>query len=152
VDIFKLLEELEEYIQGCRRVPMTGKLLMGEDELLDFIDRIRSLLPEEIHQAKLMAKDRERLMEEARAEADRVLAQANQQIEGMIRESEMVRQAQATAEEIVAQGKHVAYEIKNSATLYADDIMSSLEENLEQSLELIHRGRGELSQMKKVSG
>ncbi len=151
MDIFRILEELEEYIQGCKHVPMTGKLLMGEDELLDFIDRIRSLLPEEIHQARLMVKDRERLMEEARAESDRVLTQANQRIEGMISQSEMVRQAQATAEEIVAQGKRVAYEIKNNAALYADDIMSSLETNLEQNLELIHRGRGELNQMKKIS-
>lgn len=152
MDIFKLLEDLEEHIQGCKRVPMTGRILMNEEMLLDFIDRIRSLLPEEIHQAKLMIKDREQLMEEAREEAGLIVSQTNQRIENMIRESELVKQAQAAAEEIVAQGKHVAYEIKSNATLYADDIMSALEANLEQNLAMIRRGREELGQMKKVSG
>lgn len=93
MDIFKLLEEIEEFIQGSRHVPMTGKVLIGEEELLDFIDRIESVLPEEIRQARLMVKDRERMMEEAGEEAERILNKANQRIEGMISESEMVKQA-----------------------------------------------------------
>ena len=73
-DLFKLLEDLEGYIQGCRHVPMTDKVLVGEETLLDYIDRIRSLLPEELHQARLMVKDREHLMDDARVEAERIFA------------------------------------------------------------------------------
>lgn len=150
MDIFKLLDELEEQVENSRRVPMTGMVLLNEEALLDLIDRFRSLLPEELHQAKLMVKDRERLMLETRDAAERVLTEANQRIEGMVRESEVVKQAQAAAEEMVAQSRRVANEIKNNATQYADDIMSNLELSLEQNLSVIRRGREELVQMKKA--
>ena len=148
-DVFKLLEDLEGYIQGCRHVPMTDKVLVGEETLLDYIDRIRSLLPEELRQARLMVKDREHLMDDARVEVERIFAEANQRIEGMIRESEVVKRAEAAAEEIVAQSRRVAHEIRNNATLYADDVMSNLETSLEQNLDMIRSGREELSQMKR---
>jgi len=148
-DVFKLLEELEEHIQGCRRVPMTDKVLVGEDALLDYIDQIRALLPEEVRQARLMVKDREQLIEDARVDVERIMAEANKRIEGLIRESEVVKRAEEAAEEIVAQSRRVAYEIKNNATRYADDIMSNLETNLEQNLTIIRSGREELSQLKR---
>jgi hypothetical protein len=148
-DVFKLLEELEEHIQSCRRVPMTDKVLVGEEALLDYIDRIRALLPEELRQAKLMVKDREHLMEDARVDVERILAETNQRIDGMIGDSEVVKRAEAAAEEIVAQSRRVAYEIKNNATRYADDIMSNLEAKLEQNLAMIRSGREELGQLKR---
>jgi vacuolar-type H+-ATPase subunit H len=117
--------------------------------MLDFIDQIRSLLPEELHRAKLMVKDREQMMEDARRGAEHILVETDKRVEDMIKESEVIRQAQSAAEEIMAQGRRVANEIKNNATLYADDIMSNLEENLEQSLTVIRRGRDELGRMKK---
>lgn len=149
MDLFKLLEETEEYIQGCRHLPMTDKVLVSEDTLLDFIDRLRSLLPEELHQARLMVKDREQMMEDARAEAERVVVKAKQRIEDLVKESEVVKQAQAAAEEIMGQTRRVAHEIKNNATLYADDIMSNLQESLEKNLAVIREGREELVQLKK---
>ena len=148
-DVFKLLEELEEHIQGCRRVPMTDKVLVGEEALLDYNDQIRSLLPEELRQARLMVKDREHLMEDTRVDVERALAEANQRIEGLTRESEVVKRAEEAAEEIVAQSRRIAYEIKNNAARYADDIMSNLEANLEQNLAIIRSGREELSQLKR---
>ena len=150
VDLFKLLEEMEEYIQSCRRLPMTDKVLVSEDTLLDFADRLRSLLPEELHQARLMVKDREQLMEDARMEAERVVVKAKQRMEDMIKESELVKQAQAAAEEIMAQSRRVAQEIKSNATLYADDIMSNLQASLEKNLAVIRDGREELVQLKKA--
>jgi vacuolar-type H+-ATPase subunit H len=128
---------------------MTDKILVGEEAMLDFIDQIRSLLPEELRRARLMVKDQQQMMDDARRGAERIMAETDKRVEDMIKESEMVRQAQSAAEEIIAQGRRVANEIKSNATLYADDIMSSLEENLEQSLTVVRRGRDELGRMKK---
>jgi vacuolar-type H+-ATPase subunit H len=126
---------------------MTDKVLVGEDVMLDFIDQIRSVLPEELHRARLMVKDQQQMIEDARRGADRILTETDKRVEDMIKESEVVRQAQSVAEEIIAQGRRVANEIKSNATLYADDIMSSLEDNLEQSLTVVRGGREELGRM-----
>jgi vacuolar-type H+-ATPase subunit H len=152
VDLFKLLEELEDVIQNSRRVPMTGKVMISEELLLEFVDQIRAALPEEMHQAKMVIRDRERMIEEGREKADRLLAQTTQKIEEMIRESEVVKQAQDAAVEIIAQGRRVALEIRNNAALYADEIMSALESTLEQNLSAVRRGREELNQTRKTGG
>ncbi len=151
VDLYKLLEELEEVIQNSRRVPMTGKVMISEDILLDFVDRIRALLPEEIHQAKLVIKDREFMIDDAQVKADHLLAQTNQKINEMIKDSEVVKKAQEAADDLVSQGRRVALEIKSNAALYADEIMSALESNLEQNLSAIRKGREELNQMRKLN-
>ncbi|NPV28147.1 MAG: ATPase [Firmicutes bacterium] len=148
MDIFKVLDEFESIIQSSKKVPMTGKILISEEVLLDFLDRIRTILPEEIRQAKLLSRERERVIQEAREEAERILAEVREEVNRLTSESELTKQAQAAAEEIVSQARRVAREIRNGATEYADEILRQLEGSLDQNLSVIRRAREELSQMK----
>lgn len=148
MDIFKILDEFEELVKNSKRVPITGKVMVSEDVILDFLDQIRSVLPDEIHQAKLLNKERERVIQEAREEAERIIAEAHQQANRMINESDLVRQAQAASEEIITQAKRLAKEIKSGATEYADEILRKLESSIDQNLSVIRKAREELNQMK----
>lgn len=148
MDIFKILEELEEIIQSSKKVPLTGRILINEEVLLDFLDRIRTILPEEIHQAKWLSKERDRLIQEAREEAERILQETREEISWLVSESELTKQAQTAAEEIVSQAKRVAREIKSGATEYADEILRQLEENLNKSLSIVQKAREELNNLK----
>lgn len=148
MNIFKILDDFEEMIKNSKRVPITGKVIVSEEAVLDFLDKIRTALPDELHQAKWLSKEKERVIQEAKEEAERILSEARQQASRMIEESELVRQAQATSEEIIAQAKRLAKEIKNGATVYADEILQKLENSIDQNLSVIRRARQELSQMK----
>lgn len=146
LNIFNVLDELEDMIDNSKRV--LGKVLINEEALLEYIDKIRTLLPEEIHQAKWLSKERERLIQDAHQESERILVDTREEVKRISDESEVVRLAKESAEEIIAQSKRLAKEIKSGAAEYADDILDKLENNLSQSLTVIGQARDELNQMK----
>ena len=146
LNIFNVLDELDDMIDNSKRV--LGKVLINEEALLEYIDKIRTLLPEEIHQAKWLSKERERLLQDAHQESERILAETQEEVKRMSDESEVARLAQESAEEIIAQAKRLSMEIKSGAADYADDILNRLENNISQSLTVISQARDELNQMK----
>lgn len=148
MDIYKILEELEDLIQRGKRVPMTGKVLVSEEAVLSYLDQIRAIFPEELHQAKVLNKERERIIQEAREEAERILSGAREEARRLVSENEVTRQAQAASEEIVSQAKRLAREIKNGAADYTDEMLGKLEHTLDQNLAAVRKAREELSAMK----
>lgn len=144
MDVLKIIDEIEEIVENSSRIPMTGKVLLDSDTVLEYLDRIRTILPEELRQAKWVSKEKERMLKEAQEESERVLEEARQQVKRLANESEVVKQANAQAEAIIAQAKLMAKEMKNGATTYADDVLKQLEGNLEKALAVIKKGRDEL--------
>lgn len=153
MELFNVLNELEELVENSPRIPMTRKVIINEDSLLDCVDRIRTVLPEEIRQAKWVLQEREKVLAESKKEAGRLLESAQKQMEKQAGESEVVRQARTIAEEIVDKAEEVAGQIKRGAREYADDILNGLEERLNQLVLEIQAGRAELkgSNVKKAA-
>ena len=56
MEIFTLLETLEEIIENSKKVPFTNKGIVDKEEILDIIKEIRIKLPEELKQAKWVKK------------------------------------------------------------------------------------------------
>ncbi len=148
MDLLSLLNEMEELIENCARIPMTRKVLVDEDRLLDFMDRIRTTMPDEIRQAKWIIQEREKVIADSKREAERVLEDAQKEIEKQAEESEVARQARMVAEEIINKAKTIAQEIRDGARAYADDVLKSLAENTARVMEQIQQGRDELKEMK----
>lgn len=144
MDIFMLLDELEQEIEAGKKVPLSSKILTEKERLLDYIDKIRSELPEEMRQARWVVKERERVINEAKAEAQEMPENARNKIKKLAQESEVVREAKLQSEEIIAKAHEVAYEIKSGANQYADDVLDSIETRLQKTLAVVAEGRNEL--------
>ena len=56
MEVMKLLDEMEELVEDSGRIPLTGKVIIESEDLLDKVDRIRSILPEELRQAQWINK------------------------------------------------------------------------------------------------
>jgi len=149
MEIIKLLDDMEEMLEKSKRIPMTSKVIVDEDVLFDYLDRMRAMLPEEIRQAKWITKERERLLNEATKEKERLIEDARNYIARMADESEVAKKAQTFAEDIVLQAKNVAREIKNGANDYADELLKCLEGTLEKNINAIRKGREELQGVKQ---
>jgi vacuolar-type H+-ATPase subunit H len=152
VELSKILVEFEEVIEQNPKIPMTSKIIISDDVLLDFIDRIRANLPEEIKQANWVFKERERILEEAKQEAEKVVQEAHQYVARMADDSQVVKQAELKAEEIIAKANEVARQIHQGANQYADDILKELQAQLEQNLKNIEAGRLELQKAMGAQG
>ncbi|HHY59687.1 MAG TPA: ATPase [Clostridia bacterium] len=152
MDVFEMLDELEDIIESGTRVPLTGKVLVDAEEVLDCIDQIRAVLPEEIRQARWIAKERERVLADAKQEAEETLKRAQTQIEQMALESEMVKMAEQKAQEILARAKSIEMEMREGAMAYAEQILDQLESNLNKALESIRESKSELQGLKVKVG
>ena len=152
MELFNVLNELEELIEGSTKVPFSRKILVDEEKMLDYLDRIRAVLPEEVRQAKWVVQERDKVLSDTKKEANKLLENAQKQVMQQADESEVVEQSRVIAEEIVEQSKMVALEMREGARIYADDILRNLEEDLEKVLNEIQQGRVELQSIKKEVG
>jgi len=141
MEIYKLLDQLEEILEDCSHIPLTRKLIVDEDELLEFLDRIRTVLPQEIKETAAIMHEKERIINEACSKAERILTEGRKQIERMANETEVVRLAKEKAEEINRKTVAEAQEMKQGAKDYAVETLSKLEESLENTLQTVKQGR-----------
>jgi vacuolar-type H+-ATPase subunit H len=148
VELLSVLDDLEEYVQNSPRLPLTKKVLVDEEKMLDFLDRARTILPEEIRKAKWLVQERERVITDSRQEATRLLEEAQKEIERRVGESEIVKRAREVAEEIVAKAEQVSREMRLGARDYSDDVLAKLQNRLEKIMKEIEAGRKELKNMK----
>lgn len=145
MEIFTLLETLEELIENSKKVPFTNKGVMDKEELLDIIKEIRIKLPEELKQAKWVKEERTRILIEAQKEADDIVKEAENRIIAMIDEHEITRKAYAQKAEIIETANEMAREISNGTKEHADALLAKIETTLEETLKTIQNNRKELS-------
>ena len=148
MELFNVLNELEELVENSPKIPLTRRVLIDEDKLLDFLDRMRTSLPEEVRQAKWVLQEREKVLADSKKEAVQILEEAQKQLSKQAEESEIVYQAKKIAEEVVQKAEAIAGEIKQGARDYADDILSGLESELDKLINQIKNGRIELKGIK----
>ena len=144
MEIFTLLENLEEIIENSKKMPFTNKIIVEQEEILDVIKEIRLKLPEDLKQAKWVREERERILEEAKKEADDVVKEAENRIISMIDEHEITKKAYEKKVEIIETANEMSREIKSGTEEYADGILAGIEVALEDALKVIKNNRKEL--------
>ncbi|WP_297136687.1 hypothetical protein [Terrisporobacter sp.] len=163
LEIMDLLQELEEIIEHAPVKGLARKSISIEkEEVLSIINEIKSLLPEEVNQAIWINRERQRIITEAKVEADQIIAQANQEAELKVREgeqfeenlkqqfddivesNEVVVRAKERATEIISKAEAYAVEIREGSLVYAEDVISSVEQNLIETLEIVKTNKREL--------
>jgi vacuolar-type H+-ATPase subunit H len=144
VEVMKVLDEIEELVDGSGRVPLTGKVIIEAEALLDKVDRIRSLLPEELRQAQWVSKERDRILNDAQKEAEELLSKTHLEVKNLAQETEVVKEANTQAGNIIMEAQQKALEIEEGANSYAFDVLKSLEDNLSKILNIVKKGQEEL--------
>jgi len=145
INLVVLLEQLEELVEKAPEIPLTGKVLLDADELLDLIDQIRSSVPEEVRRAEAVSVEKDRVIAEGQQKAERIIAQAEEYAAKLIRESEIHRQAEQEARRIIDEACQRAQEITRGAEEYADQVLGNLQDALEKTLSVVTKGREELA-------
>ena len=152
VKILGLLDSIESLITKSRRVPLSSKVMVDADELLDIIDEVRVALPEEVKEALKLLAERDRILDEARADAEKILGSAKDRVQALINESEVARKARDYAQGIVAEARAQAEDVRRGADDYAVSTLKSLEESLERAQKVVHKGIEELLRRPETPG
>jgi cell division septum initiation protein DivIVA len=121
-------------------VPITGKVLVDKDAILDLIDQLRVAIPEEVSAAKRINAEGERIIEKAHDEATRIVSRAQEQAAFLIGERGLTETAQAEGRRIVEQAEDAAARIRGGADDYAAQILTALEQEVAKALAGIRKG------------
>lgn len=144
MEIFTLLETLEEALESSKTIPFSGKSVVDKEEFLDIIKEIRIKLPDELKQAKWVKEERERILEEAGKEADDIVKEAENRIISMIDEHEITRKAYEQKAQIIETANEMSREISKGTKDYADNLLEKIEVVLEEALKTVQNNRKEL--------
>jgi cell division septum initiation protein DivIVA len=144
VSVYRVLEKLETYVHEGTWLP-AGFRVLSEERLLEFIEKIRSSLPEEVGRAKMIAKDQDRMIRVAQEKAQAIVTEATSKHEELLDDHEIVQRARKTAEIILREAEERARKVREGADQYAGQLLGELEGRLSGALGSIRKGRESLA-------
>ncbi|MDF3289211.1 ATP synthase F0 subunit B [Streptomyces silvisoli] len=144
MDVQKKLDEIVAAVEGARSMPMSASCVVNRAELLAMLSEVRDALPDSLSQAQALLGDREQMVAEARAEAERIIASAHEQRGSLVSDTEVARRSQAEADRILAEARQEAEEIRAEADEYVDSKLANFEVVLTKTLGSVDRGREKL--------
>ncbi len=98
--VFDEIDQLEETILNSPRVPLTGKTMINEEEILAQLDAIRANLPEIVTTAQKIFRHRDLLIRETQQQVQQILAEANQRAYQVANELGIIERSEREATEI----------------------------------------------------
>lgn len=140
MDILHLVDRLEELFNESKSIPFTHQVIVDEDRMLDIIDQMRMSIPDEIKKAQQLLAQRDRILAQAKEEADRTLVLAREKGDQMVEEHQLVQAAQVRSEQIIEQTRNEAMITKREADEYVMEALTRLELELDRSLSQVRNG------------
>lgn len=146
MEIFTLLETLEDILERSKNLPFSDKVVVERSEMLDLIKEIRLKLPDELKQAKWIKEERERIISEAHKDADDIVKEAEKRIISMIDEHEITKKAYEKKDEIVAEANEKYRIMDRETKAYADGILENIQGKVKSLQETIIQIEGTLNE------
>ena len=170
--IYGLMNELEEALD--KGLPLLGSFsIVRKDTVTNILDKLYAALPDEIKEARALLRRKDELQYEAQQRAEKVVADAQAEANRLLSESDLLRAVQREAEKIKeqvitdcedikrkaldeAEGARnqaidEATRIKDGATVYAEQVLTSIEQNLAQLQEVVKNGQVQLERRRAES-
>jgi vacuolar-type H+-ATPase subunit H len=144
VDVQKKLDEIVAAVEGARSMPMSASCVVNRADLLGMLEEVRAALPDSLARAEAVLGDRHQVVEEARREAERILASAHAERGSLISDTQVARESQDEADRILAEARREAEEIRAEADDYVDSKLANFEVVLTKTLGAVDRGREKL--------
>ncbi len=140
IDILYLVGRLENLISTSRRVPLTNQILIKEADILSIVDQMQVSIPDEIKQARAIIHDKERILAQAQADANKILAHAQEKAEEAVHREGLLRLADEKAEQIKVEADEYVAETLRALR----DHLTSIEMDIDRSILSIEKGLASL--------
>ena len=170
--IYGLMNELEEALD--KGLPLLGSVsIVKKDTVTNILDKLYAALPDEIKEARALLRRKDELQYEAQQRAEKVISDAQAEANRLLSESDLLRAVQREAEKIKEQvitdcedikrkaldeaesvrnqAIDEATRIKDGATVYAEQVLASIEQNLGQLQEVVKNGQLQMERRRAES-
>lgn len=135
--IEQIIEELEQYIvEECKPYPLSkSKIIVDRDHIESLISELQMKMPGEIKRFQKVLENRNAILEDAQNKADEMLKNANDNVQKLVSDHEIVQQAMNDADAIIAEAQQRADHILKAAQLEADELKGGTLAYVEESLD-----------------
>ena len=141
-DINRLIDMLFERIEDAKSPALKPNMsLVDRDEILDLLEELRAQLPVEIKRAQELLAAREKFVEEAKRDVDRMMRQAELDAKTKVSESEVIYAAKEKARQIVGRAEERSRQLYQVANEYAEDALARTEEAVQAALDEVKQSR-----------
>jgi cell division septum initiation protein DivIVA len=145
VDVHEKLAELRQLVEQARSMPMSASAVVNRGELLELIDQLSSALETAFTESQRVVAEREEVVDEGRRAAEQIVADARNEREKIISDTDVYRVAKREADQIVERARAEADELRKETDDYVDAKLANFEITLERTTEAVKRGRERLA-------
>jgi cell division septum initiation protein DivIVA len=145
--IEQIIEEIEEYIDGCKFQALSStKIVVNKEELEEMLRELRMKTPDEIKRYQKIISNKDAILADAQQKADQIIADAQTKADRIVSESEvmqkaleqsnrLIEQTNQQAQEIVDNATNDSNNIRMSAIAYTDEMLDNLEKIMAHTLD-----------------
>lgn len=151
MDLESLLDELEELLERAVHLP-GGKALVDAAVFRQILQEMRNAVPDQLQMGNRIASERERILADARAQAQRITDEARNQLNARLEDQAIVQAARQRAKEIQAEAEAKATALRNETNQYIVGQLGGLEARLQRLLREVQAGQRVLGQDRTESG
>jgi len=164
--IYDLLRALEESLDKGFPLLSNYMVVVKREVVESLLDRIYASLPTEVQDARSLLRRRDEIQHEAQQRAEKIINDAQNEASRLLSESDLLlavqreadkikeqviadceeikRKALDDAEAIRAQAQDDAMRIQDGASVYAEQVLTNLEQNLNQLQQVVKNGQVQL--------
>ena len=148
VKILKIIDDMSDYVDSHNAGPLSrDKIKISKDELFNYIDRLRQTLPNELEEASKITKAKNEILKAAMNKASQIEEDAQNQLQELIKEDEVViaadkeaqnivDNAEKEADDIIKEAEGMAAQIKIGALSYAEEMLATVEKMVSHNLKV----------------
>jgi cell division septum initiation protein DivIVA len=155
--VLELLDDLENLLEAASTVPFSGKIMVDRNDVSNLIKEIQILLPDEMKHAKWIKDERNKIIEDARRDAQRIVDEAQRkedeilngaknQFDDILDEHKIVELARQKSEKMLFKAQQEASDIRKNAFLYSYDIIEKAHHNMDEILKILQKNKYELEE------
>ncbi len=144
MEVYSTIETLKDAIQSSVTLPLTGKVMIDKEEILELISDICKNLPKDLKEAKCILDEKEAIIGRAQKKADEILSDLDKAMGIYIKEHDVTKKAYRQANDIVTSAERNAKEIRTGTREYAEGILVKLQDILKDTINVLQSNREEL--------
>ncbi len=130
--VLELLDELEEMINAAPKLPLTGKIMVDANEVLELSKDIKLSLPDDVQQAKWIKDEKERILDEAKSEYERIIIEAKKHADTMVQENVITERAVEVSGEIYRRADEYSKSMRLRTYEYMDEVLDGFREKMDR--------------------
>lgn len=132
--LLDLISMLDEVVRKATPVPLSKKSMVDVAQIDEIATEMRLVLPKEIQQAQNVVSDKNRIISDAKREAEDIIRKAEQRRNELLDQNAIMKEARKRATEEISNAQARSNLIRTSTNEFTDKMLGRVEELLAKDI------------------